>query len=188
MKKFIAAALISVMALGLAGCSTTSTDTSKASEESSTSASVSETVEETTTTASEETSETTTETSETSEETSESSASVTVPGTWQSVTSGVSEDGSAGPAFYVRFTDKEINYGYMKDGKFEIDYSDEISRIEEISADRYLVRAETSDGKQYTFRTSEEDSDVMEFYGSWDEKAFADTYSGASSLMKSVTD
>ena len=76
----------------------------------------------------------------------------------------------------------------MKNGEFDVEYSDKISSTEEISADRYLVQAETSDGRKYTFRTSEEDGDVMEFFGSWDEKAFPDTYSGASSLMKSNID
>ena len=191
MKKAIAAALTAVMALGIAGCSNNNTESSKASETTTVTESQTETSEETTTAETSETeteteketeTETTTEASETSEETSDA---VTVPGTWQTVSIGAADDAGA-PVHYVQFAAKEINYGKMKGGKFELEYSDKISRIEEISKGRFLVQAESSRGTQYTYRTAETDSDVMEYYASWNEDEFADTYSAGESLMKSV--
>ena len=123
-------------------------------------------------------------TAETEKET-EASDAVTIPGTWQTVSIGAADDAGA-PVHYVQFAAKEINYGKMKGGKFELEYSDKISRIEEISKGRFLVQAESSGGTQYTYRTAETDSDVMEYYASWNEDEFADTYSAGESLMKSV--
>ena len=190
MKKAIAAALTAVMALGIAGCSNNNTDSSKASETTTVTESQTETSEETTTA---ETSETETETEATTgsesetetEKETEASDAVTIPGTWQTVSIGAADDAGA-PVHYVQFAAKEINYGKMKGGKFELEYSDKISRIEEISKGRFLVQAESSRGTQYTYRTAETDSDVMEYYASWNEDEFADTYSAGESLMKSV--
>lgn len=190
MKKAIAAALTAVMALGIAGCSNNNTESSKASETTTVTESQTETSEETTTA---ETSETETETEATTgsesetetEKETEASDAVTIPGTWQTVSIGAADDAGA-PVHYVQFAAKEINYGKMKGGKFELEYSDKISRIEEISKGRFLVQAESSRGTQYTYRTAETDSDVMEYYASWNEDEFADTYSAGESLMKSV--
>lgn len=190
MKKAIAAALTAVMALGIAGCSNNNTESSKASETTTVTESQTETSEETTTA---ETSETETETEATTgsesetetEKETEASDAVTIPGTWQTVSIGAADDAGA-PVHYVQFAAKEINYGKMKGGKFELEYSDKISRIEEISKGRFLVQAESSGGTQYTYRTAETDSDVMEYYASWNEDEFADTYSAGESLMKSV--
>lgn len=107
-----------------------------------------------------------------------------IAGTWQTVSVMVNEDGTGAPEHYVQFTDKEINYGLIENGKFVTEYSDKVSLFEKTSTGGFIVQAETSTGSKYTFRTAESDPSIMEYYGTWDEKDFAKEYSGSASLMR----
>ncbi len=107
-------------------------------------------------------------------------------GLWQTVSIGYVEnddDENMQPEYYVQFTDTEIEYGHMKDGEFVPDHSDKISSVD-VTDSGYKVKAELSNGTQYTFQTSEDDSTIMEYYGTWNEDEFLDKYSGGSSLMR----
>ena len=106
-------------------------------------------------------------------------------GTWQTASVGYEADGTMQPEYYVCFTDTEILYGHMKDGAFVLDHSDRIVRFEKTAAGGYRVQAEASNGVQYTYQTCESDDAVLEYYETWQEEAFAETYRGGASLSRS---
>ena len=108
---------------------------------------------------------------------------IAVPGTWQSA-SVAEKDGKSEPEFYVKFTRTEIQYGHMTDGEFVNDRSDRISRIDRNIEDYYLIQAESAKTGKYTFKTSKDDTGIMEYYTTWDENEFADKYVGGSSISK----
>ncbi|MCR5772495.1 MAG: hypothetical protein K6G87_14845 [Butyrivibrio sp.] len=93
-------------------------------------------------------------------------------------------DGEIQPEYYVQFDGLQINYGHMKDADFFTDHIDEISYLEETSPGKYIVKAEASAGIQYTLKSAENDNDVLEYYETWNEKEFVDTYRGGSSLSR----
>ena len=103
-------------------------------------------------------------------------------GTWHSVSIG-----DDGPKYYVEFTDTEIKYGSMEDDKFVEDHADKISRMEKTEDNGFLIQAQGENGSQYTYRTSVDDKDTLEYYGTWEEEAFDSSYVGSSSLMRSMT-
>ena len=70
------------------------------------------------------------------------------------------------------------------DGNFEVEYSHTITSIKEISDGIYRVQAESQDGSQYTYQTNEQDNTVLDYYGTWNEDEFHDSYSGSNSLFK----
>lgn len=107
-----------------------------------------------------------------------------IAGTWQTASIVNENDGTAHPEYYVRFTDSEILYGHMKDGAFVLDNSDKIVRLEETAAGGFKVQAEAANGVQYTFQTSESDNDVLEYYETWNEADFSDSYRGGASLSR----
>ena len=110
----------------------------------------------------------------------------TLAGTWQTASMGYEgEDGNLYPEYMVQFTESEIQYGHMVDGAFVLDHSDKISLIAEIGSGRYRVQATGANGVQYTFQTSESDTNVLEYYETWDENAFTGTYSAGASLVRS---
>lgn len=109
---------------------------------------------------------------------------VSISGTWQMASITPTEDGSMEPEYYVQFTDSEINYGHMKDGEFELDHSDKISNIKEVLEGVYKVQAESEKGVKYTYQTSESDKDTLEYYETWDEADFSNTYSAGASLSR----
>ena len=108
---------------------------------------------------------------------------IAVPGTWQSA-SVAEKDGKTEPEFYVRFTRSEIQYGHMNEGEFVNDRSDKISRIDRNIEGYYLIQAESAKTGKYTFKTSKDDTGIMEYYTTWDENEFADNYVGGSSISK----
>ena len=109
---------------------------------------------------------------------------LSIPGTWQTASVGYVDGDDMQPDYYVRFTDAEIVYGHMKDGTFALDHSDEIREIEKTDDGRYKVKAESAEGVQYTYCTSETDTDVLEYYETWNEDEFSDMYRGGASLSK----
>ena len=113
---------------------------------------------------------------------------LSIPGLWQTASIGYDDGESMQPEYYVQFTDSEIQYGHMKDGEFSLDHADKISTIEKAASGGFRVQAENSNGFKYTYLTCETDSTILEYYGTWDENEFADTYSGSSSLSICVSD
>ncbi len=55
---------------------------------------------------------------------------------------------------------------------------------EEKEGGHYKVQAESSNGVPYTYQTSEEDGDMLEYYETWDEEEFPDAYRGGASLSR----
>ncbi|MCR5138493.1 MAG: hypothetical protein K6C12_15600 [Oscillospiraceae bacterium] len=105
-----------------------------------------------------------------------------IPGTWQTASMGYEYYGTYQPEYYVQFTNSEIIYGHMKNGEFIPDHTDRIIRLEEIVPGKFKVQAESANGTHYTYLTSESDNSVMEYYGTWSEEEFPETYSVGASL------
>ena len=110
--------------------------------------------------------------------------SLAIPGTWQAASIVTKDDNTMEPAYYVQFTKTEICYGHMADGQFVKEYSDKITRFDKTVDGSYLVQAESAKAGKYTFKTSESDTTVMEYYNTWEDAEFADKYIGGSSISK----
>ena len=113
-----------------------------------------------------------------------SKAGSSIPGTWQTASMTVAEDGTSTSEYYVQFTDSEIIYGHMKDEKFVPDHSDQISLLEKTETGGYKIQAVSSNGVQYTYQTSESNADVLNYFETWQEEEYPDKYSGGASLIK----
>ncbi len=107
-----------------------------------------------------------------------------VPGIWQTASMVYGDDGSVYPEHYVRFTETEIQYGHMKDGSFAADRSDAVSLFEETAPGIFIIQAQASNGGQYTYRTSESDAGILEYYETWKEEDYPGMYRGGASLMR----
>ena len=110
---------------------------------------------------------------------------LSLDGTWETASMGYEYNGTMQPEYYVRFTDTEINYGHMKDENFALDHSERIVLFEETSEGGCRIQAETADGVQYTYQTSESDENVLEYYETWDEEDFSEMYRAGASLSRS---
>lgn len=120
--------------------------------------------------------------SKTSEDDITDDLGLSIPGTWQTASIGYVDGDDMQPEYYVQFTETEVNYGHIKDGAFAVDHSDKISEIERTADDEYKVKAESANGVQYTYQTSEGDADVLEYYETWNEDDFSEMYRGGASL------
>lgn len=107
-----------------------------------------------------------------------------VPGTWHTVSIVPNDDGTGAPEHYVQFTDTSINYGHMEDEEFVVDYSDTIALLNKTVTGGFTIQAKSSTGEEYTYRTAENDTTVLEYYSTWDEAEYADKYSATASLMR----
>lgn len=107
-----------------------------------------------------------------------------VTGTWQTSSIAYTDEGTMQPEYYVQFTESDIIYGHMNKGLFITDHADEIKHFDETAEGKYCIQAVSSGGVQYTYRTSESDNDVLEYYETWTESDFPDTYSGGASLTR----
>jgi hypothetical protein len=105
-------------------------------------------------------------------------------GFWQTASMGHEFYGTYQPMYYVKFDGWEIHYGHMKDEEFVEEFTDEISSLDEFEAGRYIIKAQTESGAKYTYYTSEEDKNILEYFGTWDEDDYLETYSGSSSLLR----
>ena len=110
--------------------------------------------------------------------------SLSITGTWQTASVGYEADGTMTPEYYVMFTDRDVVYGHMRDGAFAFDHSDRIVRTERTAAGGFRVQAESGAGQPYTYQSAEADPDVLEYYETWDEAAFPDSYRGGASLSR----
>ena len=113
-----------------------------------------------------------------------SGASLSIPGTWQTASMNYEADGTIQSAYYVRFTDSEIVYGHLKEGEFVPDHSDKIIRIEETATGGYFVQAEASNGVRYTYQTCLSDTNVLEYYETWQEDDYSEMYRAGASLFR----
>ncbi len=109
---------------------------------------------------------------------------LSISGTWVTASMGYEYYGETQAEYYVQFTDTDVNYLHTKAGDYVLDHSDKINSIEETATGGFIVQAETAEGNQYTYRTSEGDKDILEYYGTWNEEEFSDTYSGGASLSR----
>ena len=116
---------------------------------------------------------------------SKSNGAAVVDGTWQTASIGYIDGDDMQPNWYVVFTGSTVDYGHKKNGEFVLDHSDKISNSEKTS-NGVKIQAQTSDGAKYTLKTAEGDADTLEYYSTWEESSFADSYSGSSSLCKCV--
>ncbi|SDB65230.1 hypothetical protein [Butyrivibrio sp. INlla16] len=80
--------------------------------------------------------------------------------------------------------DAEIIYGHMENNDFVPDHFDSISLFEELETGGYKIKAESDNGVQYTYQSSEEDADILEYYETWNEDEFSEKYSGGASLSR----
>ena len=108
-----------------------------------------------------------------------------ITGTWQTASMAYEADGTMYPEYFVRFTDSEILYGHMKNGDFTPDHSDKIIHLEMIASGGFKVQAEAANGVQYTYQTSANDRDILEYYETWNEGSFPEMYRGGASLSRS---
>ena len=92
--------------------------------------------------------------------------------------------GNARPEWEVRFAEDAIEYGYTENGQFFLDHSDKICSIEQYSEHGFIVRAQTASGIMYTYKTAENDETILEYYETWDETKYGDTFSGSASLFR----
>ena len=65
-----------------------------------------------------------------------------------------------------------------------MNHSDKIRLLEDTTAGGYRIQAESSNGTQYTYQTSEEDADLLEYYETWNEAEFPEMYRAGASLSR----
>ena len=104
--------------------------------------------------------------------------------TWSTSSMVPDEFGNVVPEWSVVFEDMNIVYGHVSGGNFVVDHTDEISSFEQYGEHSFKIEAESASGVQYTYKTSEKDENILEYYETWDEDKYADTYSGGASLFK----
>ena len=107
-----------------------------------------------------------------------------VPGTWATASMGYEYNGDVLPEYHVQFTDSEVVYGHMLDGKFVTDHAAKIIHLEKTASGGYRIQVESSVGGHYTYQTSDNDDNVLEYYETWDEDDFHSMYRGGASLWK----
>ena len=103
-------------------------------------------------------------------------------GRWQTASMSYEADGSMQPEFYVEFTDSEIKYGHLKDDEFVVDHADKIESM--LFGEKCVIQATSQNGVKYTYRTSESDSNFLEYYETWNEEEYPDAYRGGASLSR----
>ena len=107
-----------------------------------------------------------------------------VPGTWATASMGYEYNGDVLPEYHVQFTDSEVIYGHMLDEEFVTDHTAKIIHLENTASGGYRIQVESSNGGHYTYQTSEDDDNVLEYYETWDENDFHSKYRGGASLWK----
>ena len=105
-------------------------------------------------------------------------------GMWYTASMNMISDDVAEPEWTVIFDDMKIVYGHIDGDDFIDDHTDKISSIEQDGEHSYTIQAESADGVKYTYKTSEDDENILEYYETWDESKFAESYSGSASLFR----
>lgn len=111
---------------------------------------------------------------------------LSIPGTWQTASIVSEQDGTAHPAYHVQFTNSKILYGHWKDGALALDHSDPVIRFEKSAAGGFKIQAESANSVRYTFQTSEGDPDILEYYETWNEAEYPESYRGGASLSRTI--
>ena len=122
---------------------------------------------------------------DTVEEESEDGAEKFLAGTWITASQGYEYYGTPQPEYYVRFEGTDIIYGHMKDGEFVSDHTNTACFIDQLPGGGYIVKAETENGDRYTYRSAQNDMDVLNYYEGWDESEFSKKYRAGASLSRS---
>ena len=103
---------------------------------------------------------------------------------WSTSSMVPDEFGNISAEWVVEFEDMMIHYGHVVDGEFVVDHTDIIRYLEQYGEHSFRIKSETASGVQYTYKTSENDETILEYYETWDEDKYADTYSGGASLSR----
>ena len=103
---------------------------------------------------------------------------------WSTSSMVPDELGIISAEWIVEFEDMMIHYGHVVDGEFVVDHTDIIRYLEQYGEHSFIIKSETASGVQYTYKTSENDENILEYYETWDEDKYADTYSGGASLSR----
>jgi hypothetical protein len=103
---------------------------------------------------------------------------------WSTSSMVPDESGIISAEWVVEFEDMMIHYGHVVDGEFVVDHTDIIRYLEQYGEHSFRIKSETASGVQYTYKTSENDENILEYYETWDEDKYADTYSGGASLSR----
>lgn len=103
---------------------------------------------------------------------------------WSTSSMVPDESGIISAEWIVEFEDMMIHYGHVVDGEFVVDHTDIIRYLEQYGEHSFRIKSETASGVQYTYKTSENDENILEYYETWDEDKYADTYSGGASLSR----
>ncbi len=103
---------------------------------------------------------------------------------WSTSSMVPDESGIISAEWVVEFEDMMIHYGHVVDGEFVVDHTDIIRYLEQYGEHSFKIEAESANGVQYTYMTSENDENILEYYETWDEDKYADTYSGGASLSR----
>ena len=103
---------------------------------------------------------------------------------WSTSSMVPDEFGNISAEWVVEFEDMMIHYGHVVDGEFVVDHTDIIRYLEQYGEHSFKIKSETASGVQYTYKTSENDENILEYYETWDEVEYADTYSGGASLTR----
>lgn len=80
----------------------------------------------------------------------------------------------------VKFTRSKVKYYNRDNGKLE--WTAKIKKCKK-AGKTYIYYIQSQNGK-YQFRTSDENADVLEYYGTWDNDCYSDYYSGSSSMER----
>lgn len=104
--------------------------------------------------------------------------------TWKTSSMVADKYGNVVPEYDVRFSEKTIDYGHMDGDSFLPDHSDTITLLEQYSEHSFKIQAVSANGTEYTYQTSASDENILEYYETWDEAEYPNTYSGGASLFK----
>ena len=118
-----------------------------------------------------------------SRNTAPAGAEQALAGVWQTASMALQQDGSMAPEYHVLFRDGQIHYGRLEGQQFYLDHSDTITLLQETGTG-VLVQAQAGNGVKYSYRTAENDPDVLEYYETWNEAEFPDMYRGGASLSR----
>lgn len=89
------------------------------------------------------------------------------------------------PNYYVKFTKKYEKSYFLNPNTGKYEYTGK-SRI--VSAKKsgtgYLIKLRDNGGYKFCYKTSDDDKNLLEYYGTWKFSEFGSTYSGSSSLFR----
>ncbi len=112
------------------------------------------------------------------------SADIVLTGLWHTASITQHDDGGMRPEYYVKFVGSVIEYGDLTETGFVTIYKDKIEFMGVNEEGIYRVQATSPQGIGYTYQTSAENPDVLEYYETQDPEQFSETYSAGASLSR----